>query len=149
MATGSATSSPCECSGRTADLTVSIRAEKAAIAPAVLQLVNFAAEHMPDNEQKILEIDLALQEAVANAVVHGCGEDSRLQVSCWASYAKGKGLLLVVRDPGPGFIPSEVPDPIQEANLKFDHGRGVFLINSLMDEVHFRNNGSEIHMIKY
>lgn len=139
----------CECSDRKADLKVTIRAEKSAIEPLVLQLVQFAADHLPDQPEKHMEIDLALQEAVANAVMHGCKADPNLEVNCWASFESGKGVLFVISDPGPGFIPADVPDPMQEANLKFDHGRGVFLIHSLMDEVHFRKNGSEIHMIKH
>jgi serine/threonine-protein kinase RsbW len=139
----------CDCSARKADLRISIPAEKAAIEPLVRQVVEFAQEHMPDGGDKHLQIDLALQEAVANAVVHGCHEDASLQVDCWASFEKGKGLLVVISDPGSGFIPANVPDPMQEANLQFDHGRGVFLINNLMDEVHFKKNGSEIHLIKY
>ena len=140
---------PCQCRARKADMCVTIRAEKSAIEPCVQQMVRFASDCMPEATQKHLEIDLALQEAVANAVMHGCKADPSLEVKCWAAYEQGKGLLMVISDPGPGFIPTDVPDPMQEANLKFDHGRGVFLIKSLMDEVHFLNNGSEIHMIKY
>ncbi len=148
MAKGLGTAPTCECSARAVDLSFTLQADKAAIEPVVQQVIRFAAEQMPHDEQKHLEIDLALQEALANAVVHGCQGDARLEVKGWASYEKNKGLLVVISDPGPGFIPADVPDPMQEANLKFDHGRGVFLINNLMDEVHFRNNGSEIHMIK-
>ncbi len=148
MTKGQGTAPTCECSARAADLRFTIQAEKTAIEPVVQQVVSFVAQKMPDDEQKHLEVDLALQEAIANAVVHGCKNDARLQVKISASYDNEKGLLVVISDPGPGFIPADVPDPMQEANLQFDHGRGVFLINNLMDEVHFRNNGSEIHMIK-
>lgn len=149
MAKGLGATQACDCSSRHADLKVTIPAEKTAIEPLVQQVVQFAVERIPGGEEKHLEIDLALQEAIANAVVHGCKCDSTLKVTCWAAYEPGKGLLVVISDPGPGFIPADVPDPMQEANLNFDHGRGVFLINNLMDEVHFKNNGSEIHMIKY
>jgi serine/threonine-protein kinase RsbW len=149
MAKGQGTAPTCECSARAVDLHFTIHAEKTAIEPVVQQVVRFVAQKMPDDEQKHLEVDLALQEAIANAVVHGCKNDARLQVNISASYDKAQGLLVVISDPGPGFIPADVPDPMQEANLQFDHGRGVFLINNLMDEVHFRNNGSEIHMIKH
>lgn len=148
MAKGFGTAPTCECSARKVDLRFRIHAEKTAIEPVVQRVVAFAAEQMPEDEQKHLEVDLALQEALANAVVHGCKNDARLEVNGWASFDKNEGLLIVISDPGPGFIPADVPDPMQEANLKFDHGRGVFLINNLMDEVHFKNNGSEIHMIK-
>jgi len=58
-------------------------------------------------------------------------------------------MLIVVRDPGTGFEPKEVPDPLAGKNVYSHHGRGIFLINQLMDEVRFERNGTEIHMRKY
>jgi serine/threonine-protein kinase RsbW len=146
---GPATATQCDCNTRRPVLSLTIRAEKSAIEPVVQRLVAFAVEHLPGAEEKHLQIDLALQEAVANAVVHGCKADATLEIKCWASFQAERGVLFVISDPGPGFIPAEVPDPMQEENLSFDHGRGVFLIRQLMDEVHYQKNGSEIHMIKY
>jgi serine/threonine-protein kinase RsbW len=57
-------------------------------------------------------------------------------------------MLIVVRDPGPGFDPASIPSPVAGENIYSNHGRGIFLINQLMDEVRFRNNGKEIHMLK-
>jgi serine/threonine-protein kinase RsbW len=57
-------------------------------------------------------------------------------------------MLIVVRDPGPGFDPSSIPSPVIGENIYSNHGRGIFLINQLMDEVQFKNNGKEIHMLK-
>jgi hypothetical protein len=51
-------------------------------------------------------------------------------------------------DPGPGFDPSAIPSCTVGENLYSNHGRGIFLINQLMDEVKFRKNGTEIHMVK-
>jgi len=55
---------------------------------------------------------------------------------------------IVVRDPGQGFDPAAIPCPVQGQNIYSEHGRGIFLINQLMDEVKFLKNGTEIHMIK-
>ena len=57
-------------------------------------------------------------------------------------------MLIMVRDPGPGFDPSCIPNPCAGENVYSNHGRGIFLINQLMDEVRFHKNGTEIHMIK-
>jgi serine/threonine-protein kinase RsbW len=57
-------------------------------------------------------------------------------------------MLIVVRDPGPGFNPATIPSPVMGENIYSNHGRGIFLINQLMDAVEFRNNGKEIHMLK-
>ena len=51
-------------------------------------------------------------------------------------------------DPGPGFDPQALPDPCCGENVYSNHGRGIYLINQLMDEVQFHKNGTEIHMLK-
>ncbi len=100
-------------------------------------------------EQKRFEIALAVQEALANAVVHGCGNDPSKQVRCQLkSDAQGR-IAIIVTDPGPGFRPELVSDPKKDENLYADHGRGVYLIRQLMDEVQFENRGNEIRMWKY
>jgi serine/threonine-protein kinase RsbW len=100
-------------------------------------------------EEKLLEIGLAVQEALANAVVHGCGNDASKQVRCRLSANSGGTILIAVADPGPGFVPESLPDPLQQEKLHSDHGRGVYLIRQLMDEIQFVNGGNEIRMWKY
>ena len=58
------------------------------------------------------------------------------------------GMIIVVRDPGSGFDPAAIPTPTVGQNIYSNHGRGIFLINQLMDEVKFLKNGTEIHMVK-
>jgi serine/threonine-protein kinase RsbW len=93
------------------------------------------------------EIELALAEALANAVVHGAKGDTSKQIECDVA-CRAEGMLIVVRDPGPGFNPENIPSPIAGDNIFSSHGRGIYLINQLMDEVRFLKNGTEIHMIK-
>jgi serine/threonine-protein kinase RsbW len=100
-------------------------------------------------EQKRLEIALAVQEALANAVVHGCGNDPSKQVRCRLKSDPQGRIVIIVTDPGPGFRPDLVADPQQRENQYADHGRGVYLIRQLMDEVHFEHSGREIMMWKY
>jgi serine/threonine-protein kinase RsbW len=54
----------------------------------------------------------------------------------------------VVRDPGSGFDPAKVPNPLEGDNILKSSGRGVFLINQLMDEVTFADSGREVQMKK-
>jgi len=93
-------------------------------------------------------IELALTEALANAVVHGAQADPSKIVECDVACDEARGMLIVVRDPGKGFDPQNIPNPIRGENIFSNHGRGIYLINQLMDEVKFARNGTEIHMIK-
>ena len=100
-------------------------------------------------EQKRLEIGLAVQEALVNAVVHGCRSDPSKNVNCRLKCDGAGRIVIIVTDPGPGFSPEGMPDPKRGENLYADHGRGVYLIRQLMDEVQFERGGSEIRMWKY
>jgi anti-sigma regulatory factor (Ser/Thr protein kinase) len=93
-------------------------------------------------------VELALQEALTNAVRHGCRNDPTKQVQCVVTCDQAGEVVIVVRDPGPGFDPAAVPDPMDKANLFKPGGRGIFLINHLMDEVAFAEGGRAIRMTK-
>jgi serine/threonine-protein kinase RsbW len=92
------------------------------------------------------EVEVALIEALANAVQHGCKNDPNKKVEVCVACDDSRGLLIVIRDPGPGFDPSSIPNPVVGQNLFSTHGRGIFLINQLVDEVHYEKGGTEIHM---
>jgi anti-sigma regulatory factor (Ser/Thr protein kinase) len=94
------------------------------------------------------EIELALQEALANAIRHGCQNDPTKSIQCCVTYEDAGDVLIVVRDPGPGFDVTSLPNPIEETNLFKGSGRGIYLINQLMDEVRFADGGREIRMRK-
>lgn len=95
------------------------------------------------------EIQLALREALTNAVRHGCRLNPRKRITVQCRYNPPDGLWLVVRDPGNGFLPEKVPDPTHPENLEKFGGRGIYLIRRLMDEVEFRDKGREIHMRRH
>jgi serine/threonine-protein kinase RsbW len=93
-------------------------------------------------------VELALTEALANAVVHGAKADPSKIIECDLMCDEAQRVLIVVRDPGQGFDVSSIPNPMNGDHLYSDHGRGIYLINQLMDEVKFMKNGTEIHMLK-
>lgn len=99
-------------------------------------------------EPDIMAVELALQEAVANAIRHGCRNDRTKFVQCCVTFDDRGEILIVVRDPGTGFDPGSVPNPLAPANQLKSSGRGIFLINNLMDEVGFAAGGSELQMRK-
>jgi len=99
-------------------------------------------------DEKAMEVELALQEALANAVRHGCGDDPTKRVQCYVTHDASGEVVIVIRDPGTGFNLKAVPDPLAGENVFKPSGRGIYLINRLMDEVHFADEGREIRMRK-
>ena len=128
-------------------LSVTLSADRDAVDPVVRSVMNVVRETQCATGSEDA-IELALTEALANAVVHGAGNDPSKIVECDVACNQQQGMLIVVRDPGPGFDPSKIADPCHGQNIYSDHGRGIFLINQLMDEVRFHKNGTEIHMFK-
>lgn len=126
---------------------VTLAAERKSVDPVVEQVMQ-AVREMKCVNGKEDAIELALAEALANAVVHGAKEDPSKVVECLVACDEQRGILIIVRDPGEGFDPKGIPSCTLGENLYSNHGRGIFLINQLMDEVKFRKNGTEIHMVK-
>jgi serine/threonine-protein kinase RsbW len=93
-------------------------------------------------------VELALAEALNNAVVHGNRMDPKKLVQVRCRCELGKGVSVVVRDQGQGFDSNAVPDPTTAENIGADHGRGIWLMKSALDEVFFERGGTEVHMRK-
>jgi serine/threonine-protein kinase RsbW len=126
---------------------VTLSADRRAVDPVVAQVME-AVRQIKCADGKEDAIELSFQEALANAVVHGAKEDPSKVVECVVACDEQRGILIIVRDPGPGFDPKAIPTCTVGQNLYSNHGRGIFLINQLMDEVQFHKNGTEIHMVK-
>jgi serine/threonine-protein kinase RsbW len=122
---------------------VTIPARVSAISPLV-EVVMAAVRRQA--KAKELEIETALREALANAVEHGCSGDPTKFVQCSVVFEEDRSVLIVVSDPGPGFNPKRLPNPTKGEHLYEGRGRGIYLINHLMDEVRFKRGGAEIHM---
>ena len=139
----------CEFEGK--DLLVKVDLQLAgdvnAISPVVSKVMGVVTE-MGCALGHEFEIELALREALANAIEHGVGHDASKQIQCSVACDRERGMLIVVRDPGLGFDPASLPSPVVGQNLFSTGGRGIYLINRLMDEVRFEKGGTEIHMRK-
>lgn len=127
---------------------VTLHADVAAISPVVGWIMRLVGE-LEYSAGKEFEIEMALREALANAIVHGCKGDPAQKVECSVTGDREQGILIVVRDPGTGFNPASIPSPTDDSNLHSDHGRGILLINQLMDEVKHERNGTVIRMRKF
>ena len=127
------------------DLTAN--AEPSSISAIVEAVLAIAAE-MKCAAGKEFEVETALREALANAILHGCSNDRSKQVQCSVACDRARGMIIAVRDPGKGFEPSSIPSPVVGQNVYSEHGRGIYLINQLMDKVWYERGGTEIHMRK-
>jgi serine/threonine-protein kinase RsbW len=124
-----------------------LRSEIVLISPFVDWLVSLIARSgcVPGKEEFV---ELALREAVSNAILHGNRLDARKLVHVRCCCEGAKGVLIVVRDQGPGFDPHSVPNPLAVENLTAEHGRGIHLMKLAMDEVSFERGGAEVHIRK-
>jgi anti-sigma regulatory factor (Ser/Thr protein kinase) len=131
----------------TCQFTMRIPADPAAI-PTVTDGVVHVLQEKGWPEADVTAVELALQEAVANAVRHGCKGDRTKELECAVVCDEAGEVVITVRDPGEGFDPAAVADPLDPANVLKPSGRGIFLINGLMDDVRFAEGGREVRMTK-
>ena len=133
--------------GRCLEIEARMPSEIKAISPLVDRLIRLIAEsHCVSGEE--CSVELALREALNNAVLHGNRLDPGKLVHVYCRCELGKGVSIVVRDQGKGFDPNAIPDPLAAENLGAENGRGILLMKSQMDDVSFERAGSEIHMRK-
>jgi serine/threonine-protein kinase RsbW len=102
------------------------------------------------DEDERFHITMAVREAAVNAVLHGNEYDPAKRVSVSLENT-GAALVFTIADQGRGLDPHTLPDPLAPENLLRGTGRGIFLIRSFMDEVHFRqlHPGTELTLVKY
>lgn len=116
---------------------------------AVSKTVRFASD-CGFVEEALFGIDMAVREAVANAIRHGNGPDGDAPVEVSLS-CSAHGLEISVRDHGAGFAPEDVPDPTNPENLLKPTGRGLLFMRNFMDSaewVQHRAGGTLVRMIK-
>jgi serine/threonine-protein kinase RsbW len=128
-------------------LELSMKSEINAISPFVDELMLKIKEHHCDPGSEFA-IELALREALANAVIHGNREDAQKKVHVRCECGPNSGVFLAIRDEGPGFDPGNVPNPLAPENLDAEHGRGILLMKQFMDEIHYERGGTEVQMRK-
>ena len=89
-----------------------------------------------------------VREGVNDGGVDGHGVDARKLVQGRCRCRVGNGIWLSVSDQGQGFDAHAMPDLVDVENLEAEHGRGIHLMKSAMDEVTFQQRGTEVHMCK-
>jgi len=133
------------------ELHQSFASRAAAISPFVDQLMEFINLFMGEFEAaKVIEteVEIAVREALANAVIHGNYEKADKHVDVICRCGMDGEVLITVRDEGQGFDYRSVPDPTEPERLLLTSGRGLYLMRTLMDEVLFEENGTVLRMRK-
>ena len=134
-------------SGSLLEVEAWIPSEVKAISPLVDRLMRLIeGSHCITGEEHAVE--LALREALSNAVVHGNRLDAHKLVRVRCRCKVGKGISLIVSDQGQGFDVRSIPDPLAVENLEAEHGRGIHIMKLAMDQVAFEQRGTEVHMCK-
>lgn len=106
-------------------------------------LIDKTCSELKLKEDHYANILIAVTEAVNNAIKHGNNEDPNKNVSILV-FDKPKKLEVVVSDQGQGFDFNSLPDPTAPENIEKEHGRGIFLMKTLSDDVEFIENGRKV-----
>jgi serine/threonine-protein kinase RsbW len=127
------------------------------VLPSRIEAVNLAASAAAEfvkrsglGEDAAFGIDMAVREAVTNAVLHGNHQDEAKTVEVGFKSLPG-AIEITVRDRGEGFDPGSVPDPTDPRNIMKTSGRGILFMRTFMDEIEWTRHpqgGTVVRMIK-
>ena len=95
-----------------------------------------------------VDIEIALREALLNAIIHGNREDPHKHVYVTILCGTEGEVAITIRDEGAGFDSNSVLDPTAPEQVMSAHGRGIYLMRALMDEVSFEEGGTVVYMRK-
>ncbi len=98
-------------------------------------------------QQHIFGVNLAVEEALVNAIKHGNHEDAAKKVHIEFRLTDDY-FYARIADEGQGFDPAEVPDPCADENLERPGGRGIMLMRNFMTQVDYNDIGNEVVMLK-
>jgi len=98
-------------------------------------------------DQDLFGVKLALEEGIVNAIKHGNGMDPSKNVVVECEY-DGVRVRVVIEDEGPGFDPSDVPDPTEDDNIEKPSGRGLMLMRAFMSRVEYNDKGNRVILEK-
>lgn len=113
-------------------------------------LVEEVVRHLEEqqwDQHEIFSVQLAMEEALVNAVKHGNRMDlsKKVHVKCQMSAER---LRVEIADEGEGFDPNQVPNPTDPEQLELPHGRGIMLMRNFMSFVEYNAKGNCVTMEK-
>ncbi len=147
--------------------------DTSALQPLIGHLQDLMMQRKLIDKSDMVRVGTALYEVLLNAIEHGnlelsselreiengapykkLAEERRRQspykdraVRLVARFSRDESAF-VIRDEGPGFDPAKLPDPMDPVNMEKSSGRGLLLIRTFMDDVHFNDKGNEITLVK-
>ena len=154
------------------ELRFSFPTDRRLVGSAVNTLQDFGVRFGIFSDRERTRVGVALEEAFLNAIIHGNLEiSSKLREADDGSYEKLIAMRVgqspyrdrrvrvsarftpdearfVIRDQGRGFDVAKLPDPTDPENMARAHGRGVLLIRTFMDEIHYNAKGNQVTLIK-
>jgi serine/threonine-protein kinase RsbW len=125
----------------------SLYSDVAMVSPFVDQVMRLI-QSLRVTDGSELDIEIALREALLNAVIHGNREDPCKHVHLTVRCSADGEVWLAIQDEGAGFDSRCIPDPTAPELRMSSHGRGIYLMRALMDEVSFEEDGAVVHMRK-
>jgi len=129
------------------ELTYSLSSDVAMVSPFVDDLMH-TINILRAMDGTEVDIEVALREALLNAMIHGNREDPGKRVYLRVCCRADGEVSIAIRDEGAGFESGSVPDPTAPEHRLSTHGRGIYLMRALMDEVSFEEAGTVVHMRK-
>jgi serine/threonine-protein kinase RsbW len=134
--------------GLTGDLGLEFPSTVENLREAVSEVVEACERLAFSGSRATLNLRVALGEALANAILYGNRQDPEKRVRVRAELRPGEAVVTIT-DEGPGFDPDAVQDPTVPEHRDRSHGRGLFLLRSLADEVRFNETGNSVTLTLY
>lgn len=111
--------------------------------PVVESLIDKTCQSIGVNEDLYGNVLIAVTEAVNNAIIHGNGNRSDIDVNVHV-FDEPLNFAFTIEDKGAGFDHENLPDPTAPENIEKENGRGIFLMRNLADEVVFNDKGNVV-----
>jgi len=129
--------------GLTGDLGLEFPSTVENLRDAVSEIVEACERLAFSGSRATLNLKVAVGEALANAILYGNNQDPEKRVRVRAELRPGEAVVTIT-DEGPGFDPESIQDPTIPENRGRSHGRGLFLLRKLADEVRFNETGNSV-----
>jgi serine/threonine-protein kinase RsbW len=125
-----------------------IKSEERNIRAASNAIINYIEKNYKKiKEPTLFDIKLCVEEAMRNAIRHGNKLNKALCVNIDYSI-ENDNIKIVIEDQGNGFKVDDLPDPTSRENLYKLSGRGIYIMNRLMDRVAYNSKGNQVTMVK-